>query len=62
MWVFADTWFQARARTWDGLEYDLRLGPGPSTLQFSVSGVPPGSVHIPQIVGPWDTAGEIQYT
>ena len=59
MWVFADAQFRAWGRTWDGLEYELKeeQTAGSAAVQFTVSGAPKGSIHIPQIVGPWDSAG-----
>ena len=67
VWVFADQDFSARGTTWDGLEYELRRQSSAfhhtgsatvsASLVFSVSGAPKTSVHIPQIVGPWQSAG-----
>jgi len=60
--VFADAQFHAWGRTWDGLEYELQeeQTAGSTAVQFTVSGAPKGSIHIPQIVGPWDSAGKVQ--
>ena len=59
--MFANPGFSASGRTWDGLEYKLSNTETKSrstVLVFSVSGAPTGSIHIPQIVGPWDSTGQ----